>query len=381
MTDEAMHGHLIGRDGGRRELNTPVLVLDVDVMERNIAKMAEFAGDHGLALRPHVKTHKSVEIARLQRNAGAIGFSCAKLGEAEAMADGGMIDGLLITSPVVSDPAIRRLVELNDRTNGLICVVDHPQNVKALGEAAARASGKPLKVLIDIDPGIHRTGVTSPEAAVHLFHEITSQRSLIYGGVQFYCGREQHIEHYADRLAAIQQKTKYLHTVIEALEPEGGSPPIITGGGTGTHRIDAELGTLTELQVGSYIFMDSQYWACGISDGEEHPYQFALMVDVRVISANSPGMRTVDAGYKALATDGGIPLVLVGMPSETEYVFMGDEHGALISNAGPAPDIGERVTLTAPHCDPTVNLYDVYHVVRGDILVAIWPVDARGRSR
>jgi D-serine deaminase-like pyridoxal phosphate-dependent protein len=105
------------------------------------------------------------------------------------------------------------------------------------------------------------------------------------------------------------------------------------------------------------------------------------MVDVRVISANSPGMRTVDAGYKALATDGGIPRVLAAMPPETEYVFMGDEHGALISSHDPLPGIGERVVLSAPHCDPTVNLYDSYHVVRGDTLVAIWPVDARGRSR
>jgi len=252
--------------------------------------------------------------------------------------------------------------------------------VMALGEAA-RAPGNPLNVLIDIDPGIHRTGVISPEAAVQLFREINSQDSLRYGGVQFYCGREQHIELYADRQAVIREKTEYLRTVIEALGREGGSPPIITGGGTGTHRIDVELGTFTELQVGSYVFMDSQYWACGLSGDEEHPYEFALMVDVRVISANSPGMRTVDAGYKALATDGGVPRVLAGMSTETEYVFMGDEHGALILKDGSMPSIGERVVLTAPHCDPTVNLYDVYHVVRGDTLVAIWPVDARGRSR
>jgi 3-hydroxy-D-aspartate aldolase len=380
MTDEMMHGHLIGRDGGRRELNTPVLVIDRDALDHNIERMAQWAAKQGLVLRPHVKTHKSAEIARLQQKAGAIGFCCAKLGEAEALADSGITDGLLLTSPVTSAPAIRRLIELNNRTNGLMCVVDHPDNVKALGEAAS-ASGKPLRVLIDIDPGIHRTGVTSPAAAVDLFYEIASQPSLVYSGVQFYCGREQHIEQYADRRAAIQLKTEYLRTVLEALKQAGGSPPIITGGGTGTHRIDAELGTLTELQVGSYIFMDSQYAACDITDGKESPFEFALMVDVRVISANSPGMRTIDAGYKALATDGGIPRVLSGMPPETEYQFMGDEHGALISTVEPAPGIGERIVLTAPHCDPTVNLYDFYHVVRGDTLVAIWRVDARGRSR
>lgn len=375
-----MHGHLIGRDGSRRKLNTPVLVVDLDALERNIARMSQWAPKQGLALRPHVKTHKSAAIARLQQKAGAIGFCCAKLGEAEALADNGITDGLLLTSPVVSDPAIRRLIELNARTNNLMCVVDHPQNVKALGEAA-RAFGKPLHVLIDIDPGLHRTGVASPEAAVHLFREISSHRALVYSGVQFYCGREQHIEQYAERRAVIQQKTGYLRTVIDALQQAGATPPIITGGGTGTHRIDAELGTFTELQVGSYIFMDSQYAACEITAGHEPPFEFALMVDVRVISANSPGMRTVDAGYKALATDGGIPRVLAGMPPETEYLFMGDEHGALISSAGPLPGIGDRIILTASHCDPTVNLYDSCHVVRGDTLIAIWPVDARGRSR
>ncbi|HEV2579043.1 MAG TPA: DSD1 family PLP-dependent enzyme [Acidobacteriaceae bacterium] len=384
MTDETMHSHLIGREGGRRDLNTPVLVVDLDALERNITTMAQWAAKQGLALRPHTKTHKSVEIARLQRNAGAIGFCCAKLGEAEAMADGGIRDGLLLTSPVVSVPAIHRLIDLNIRTNGLMCVVDHPANAKALA-GAARASGKPLRVLIDIDPGIHRTGVASPEAAVHLFHEIASHPSLVYSGVQFYCGREQHVESFAERRSVIQQKSEYLRTVIEALKHAGGSPSVITGAGTGTHRIDAELGTLTELQVGSYIFMDSQYADCDLtgnpSGDKTPPFEFALMVDVRIISANSPGMRTVDAGYKALATDGGIPRVLAGMPPETEYQFMGDEHGALLSNADPLPGIGDRVILTAPHCDPTVNLYDFYHVVRGDTLVAIWRVDARGRSR
>ena len=380
MTDEAMHGHLIGRSDSRRDLNTPVLVVDLDALERNISRMARLAADRGLRLRPHVKTHKSAEIARLQQKAGAIGFCCAKLGEAEALADSRITDGLLLTSPVVSAPAIGRLIDLNLRTNGLMCVVDSPDNVKELA-GAANATGKPLQVLIDIDPGIHRTGVTSPGSAVQLFHEIRSRDGLVYSGVQFYCGREQHIEAYADRRAAIQQKTEYLHTVLEAMKEAGGVPPIITGGGTGTHRIDAELGTLTELQVGSYIFMDSQYAACDITGGEEPPYEFALMVDVRVISANFPGMRTVDAGYKALATDGGTPRVLAGMPAETEYAFMGDEHGALISDFEPAPGIAERVVLTAPHCDPTVNLYDFYHVVRGDTLVAIWRVDGRGCSR
>ena len=224
MTDETMHGHLIARHGSRRDLNTPILVVDLHALERNIARMAHWAAKQGLALRPHVKTHKSAEIARLQQKAGAIGFCCAKLGEAEILADNGITDGLLLTSPVVSAPAIQRLIDLNARTNGLMCVVDHPDNAKALADAA-RASGKPLHVLMDIDPGLHRTGVASPAAAVQLFQEIRSQNSLVYSGVQFYCGREQHIAEYAERRTVIQQKTEYLRTVIEALNKQAQLQP------------------------------------------------------------------------------------------------------------------------------------------------------------
>src|SRR5689334_22246735 len=151
MTDEELHAHLIDRQGSRRDLNTPVLVIELDALTRNIDRMAAFAASKGLKLRPHAKTHKSPELARRDIAAGAVGICCAKLGEAEALADGGVPSGLHITSPVVSEPAIARLVALNARTADLMCVVDHPGNVRALGEAAK--GGKPLKVIIDIDPG------------------------------------------------------------------------------------------------------------------------------------------------------------------------------------------------------------------------------------
>src|SRR4051812_10009659 len=195
MTDEQLHGHLIGRQGSRRDLNTPVLVIELDALTRNIDRMAAFAAAKRLKLRPHAKTHKSPEIARRQVAAGAIGACCAKLGEAEVLADGGVTRGLHITSPVVSAPAVARLAALNARTEDLMCVVDNPENVAALGEAAK--GGKSLTVIIDIDPGIHRTGVASPKAAVALFEAIRAQPSLRYGGVQCYCGREQHIAVFA----------------------------------------------------------------------------------------------------------------------------------------------------------------------------------------
>jgi D-serine deaminase-like pyridoxal phosphate-dependent protein len=379
MTDAQLHAHLIGRQGSRRDLNTPALVIDRDALDRNIARMATFAAAHGLALRPHAKTHKSVDIARLQLAAGAIGICCAKLGEAEALAEGGVTAGLHLTSPVVSGPAIARLVALNAQTQGLMCVVDNPANVAALADAVG--AGKPLRVVIDVDPGIRRTGVASAEAAVELLDGIRGQSSLVYAGVQFYCGIQQHIHGYADRAAAVAERTDYLRSVVAALAAAGGPPEIITGGGTGTHHIDAAQGLFTELQVGSYLFMDSQYLDCDLWGDGVPPFETALMVDSRVVSANAQGMVTLDAGFKAFATDAEPPRVLAGAPEGARYFFMGDEHGALICPEGPAPGLAEIVTLAAPHCDPTVNLYDSYHVVSGNSLQAIWPVSGRGRSR
>lgn len=380
MNDIDLHAHLIGQQGSRRDLNTPVLVVDAEALDANIATMADFARSKGITLRPHAKTHKSVDIARRQIASGATGQCCAKLGEAEALADGG-IEGLLITSPVVPQPAVERLAALNARSPGLMVVVDHPDNARALAEAVAATDGGSLSVLIDIDPGIHRTGVASPEKAVELFEAISALPQLRYRGVQFYCGRQQHIADFAERKAAIEQLTTYLRTVIDALAVAGGAPEIITGGGTGTHRIDAELGIFTELQVGSYIFMDAQYGVCELSGEGGSPYQTALMIDTSVISANASGMVTVDAGYKAMATDADGPAVIDGAPTETAYHFMGDEHGALAPPDCTSLSLGDRVSLCVPHCDPTVNLYDSYHLVRGGTLEAIWPISARGRSR
>jgi 3-hydroxy-D-aspartate aldolase len=379
VDDNELHRHLIGRQGSRRDLNTPVLVVDLDALTRNVERMAGFCAAKGVKLRPHAKTHKSPEIARRQIAAGAVGACCAKLGEAEALADGGVVVGLHITSPIVSPAAIDRLIALNARTDGLMCVVDHPQNVAALGHAAGK-TGKALKVVIDIDPGVHRTGVASPEAAVDLLHAIRAQSALTFAGVQFYCGVQQHIAAFAERKAAMEERADYARSVIAALASAGAKPEIVTGGGTGTHRIDIEFDLFTELQAGSYVFMDSQYGACDLTgDGAASPFETSLMIDARVISTNTPGMVTLDAGLKAFSTDAEPPLVLAGAPG-AEYVFMGDEHGALFADQD-LPELGDVVTLAAPHCDPTVNLYDTFHVVQGDTLRALWPVAARGRSR
>ncbi len=237
-------------------------------------------------------------------------------------------------------------------------------------------------MIIDIDPGLHRTGVTSAAAAVDLLAAIRANQGLCYRGVQFYCGAEQHIASFAERKAAVTERTTVLSELIDTLAKVGGPPEIVTGGGTGTHRIDAAAGVFTELQVGSYIFMDSQYLACELSETATDPtFETALMIESRVISANVAGMATLDAGLKAFSTDADPPSVLAGAPASARYLFMGDEHGALVTLGNTFLPLNTRITLAAPHCDPTVNLYDTYHVVRGDTLCALWPVSGRGRSR
>ena len=380
MNDRELHAHLIGQQGSRTALNTPALVLDLDALDRNIAAMAVLAAAHGVMLRPHAKTHKSIDIARRQIAAGATGLCCAKIGEAEVLADGG-IGGLLITSPVAAPAAIERLAALAGRSPGLMAVVDHPDVAQTINRALAAADTM-LDVIIDIDPGIRRTGVASAEHAVALARLIATAPQLRYRGVQFYCGAQQHIASFADRRAAIEERTRYLQDVIASLTAEGFAPEIITGSGTGTHRIDLSLGVFTELQAGSYVFMDTQYLDCDLADGPSSPFETALGVDARVVSANHSALVTIDAGFKSLSTDGGVAVVRRGAPPDACFVFMGDEHAVLIA-PGIGVDLkpGDAVTLTVPHCDPTVNLYDTYHVVRGDTLIDLWPVSGRGRAR
>ncbi len=374
-----LHQHLVGQQGSRRSLNTPVLVIELEAMERNIAIMAAFSRQHGKNLRPHSKTHKSHEIARRQIAAGALGICCAKLGEAEAMANA-TIPGILITSPVVTPQGIERLVALNQRSKGLMQTTDNAGNVAALDAAAAEA-GTTLSLVVDIDPGMHRTGVSDDPQVVRLARQITDAKHLHFAGVQFYSGRLQHVEDFAERRQLVERETVRLKRLVEELRSAGLAPPIVTGSGTGTHGIDATLGVFTEFQCGSYIFMDVQYEAVDMRGNRSQPFEQSLFVDTTVISANTKGMATADAGLKAFSTDGPMPIIASGAPDGSSYRFFGDEYGAVSLPESQSLPIGSLLSCQPPHCDPTVNLYDAYHVVRGDTLIDIWPISARGLSR
>jgi len=369
---------LIGTPGSRAKLATPALVVDIDALERNIAKMAVFARARGVKLRPHAKTHKSSEIARRQIEGGALGVCVAKLGEAEALADAG-IESLLITSPVVTEGGIARLTALNARVDELIAVTDNAEVAKRLAEAAAQA-GKPLKILVDIDPGLGRTGI-QPDRAPPLVEQVAKARGLEYLGLQCYAGQVQHMESPNERRDASLSVMKELAGLRDLLSSRGFRPTIVSGGGTGTFDIDPDAKTLTELQVGSYVFMDKQYNEVWEKPGARPPFEVSLYVQTTVISANRDGLATTDAGFKAFATDAGPPVIASGAPDGATYFFFGDEQGGIFYNAAGGKLVpGDVIACVVPHCDPTVNLYDRYHAVRGDTLEAIWPIEARGRS-
>jgi len=352
---------------------TPCLVLDLDALERNIARMADFARAHGLALRPHGKTHKSRAIAKLQAGAGAVGICCATLHEAEQLAEAA--PSILLTSPTASSDKFGRIGALVAREIDMAVVADHPSALPGLAEALP--PGRQLRVLIDIDPGAGRTGVATPADAVALARAVAADARLIYGGIQFYCGSEQHIAALAARRDAIAICNAKLAETIAALTAAGLAPPVVTGGGTGTHAIDAEAGLLTELQCGSYVFMDQDYGACEL--GGAAPFEQALTLHATVVSANHPGFVTLDAGTKAIATDAGEPRALGDTFADTVYRFKGDEFGRLdLPAAAPSLALGTRVVLMPSHCDPTVNLHGVYHLMRGGHPAGTWLAEGRG---
>jgi D-serine deaminase-like pyridoxal phosphate-dependent protein len=225
-----------------------------------------------------------------------------------------------------------------------------------------------------------RTGVASLEAAVALADEIARSPRLRFAGVQGYGGSWQHMRGADARLAAVQAGMVTLSAIVEALRARGHACDLVTGGGTGTVTADVERGVLTELQCGSYVFMDNQY-ADALGDDEDGAFATSLSVQSRVISANAPAWVTIDAGLKAFATDGPPPRPLTAPFVGQAYFYFGDEHGGLPRPAGGPVSLGDRVELTAPHCDPTVDRYSAYHLVRGDTLVGIEPIQAARQSR
>lgn len=366
---------LIGQPGSRDRIPTPAAVLDLDAFDRNVAKMAARAKAAGLALRPHAKSHKCSAVAHRQIEAGAVGVCCAKLAEAEAMAAAG-VGAILVTSPIAGFAQAERAARLAQEMADFRIVIDHPDGAAELGAAAQG----PIQVLIDVDPGMGRTGVHDAAQAVEVARAIAGQPNLTLIGVQCYGGHWQHIEGANARAAAVADGMAYLSGVIAALRQAGADIQVVTGGGTGTFEADAAQGVLTEVQPGSFAFMDREY-RDALKEDPDGAFEQALTIAATVISANHPKWVTVDAGLKAFATDGPLPMALTPKFGGSAYRFFGDEHGMLMRPEGQEVARGERVDFVPPHIDPTLDRYDVIHFVRGDVLVEIAPIEARGASQ
>lgn len=357
----------------KADLPTPALLLDLALFEQNVATMATHVSTHGKQLRPHAKTHKCPEIAHRQRAAGAIGVCVATVPEALVMARAG-VKGILLASPIASPNKAKQLAKLVQEGGSLLVTVDHPDTVSMYQQAAEWADVE-LDVLVDLDVGDQRTGAVPDERALRLGEAVVAASRLRLRGLQAYSGGSSHVIGFKERSqhsqAALAAAAKMRHRFQQAGLPA----EILSGASTGTYNIDSQLPELSELQCGSYAAMDAEYQQIGGVDGDVFTdFAPALSVLTSVVSVNHPGFVTVDAGFKASATDRPIVPQPKNLPS-VSYRFRGDEFGILSWDA-PQQVLhrGDRVELIPAHCDPTINLYDRIFACRGEQVEAIWSV-------
>lgn len=359
------------------DIDTPALVVDLDALDRNIAKMAEFARATGVRVRPHAKTHKSVAIALRQIAQGAVGQCVQKVGEAEALVRGGVTD-VLVSNEVVGDRKLRRLAALARDATIALCF-DSPEQVDAASRVAKDFDVE-LGGLVEIEVGMERCGVAPGKDAAVLARRIADAPNLKFRGLQANHGRAQHMATYQQRAQAIASAVDSVRETLDALKADGLTCEIVGGAGTGTFAFEAESGVYNELQVGSYVFMDTEYARIGNKDGGLYTaFEHSLFVLATVISVPADDRAIVDAGLKSYSGEKGPPWVH-GL-KDVEVTNISDEHGKLkIGAKAKRLRLGEKVWLIPGHCDPTVNLHDWYVGVRHGRVEALWPITARGAS-
>ena len=368
-------------------IDTPALVVDLDAMERNIARMADFARKHQVLWRPHAKLHKSAEIALQLQRAGAVGACVQKTAEAEALAEGGVLD-ITITNQVIAHPKLLRVARLaaHLQTQGgrLALAVDSAEGIQRLAEAMAQAAPQArIDVLVEIDVGQGRCGVPPGAPALALAQAVARLTQLRFAGLHAYHGRAQHLRSAAERREAIAAAVQAARHTRDLITATGLPVPLVTGSGTGTLVHEAASGVYGELQAGSFLFMDTDY-ARNEREPAQPVFEQSLFVKTQVISAC--GSHAVcDAGHKSHAIDSGLPTVALLPPGRgLRYANGGDEHGVLYADGPQArlPALGQMLWLVPGHCDPTVNLHNFLIGVRGGLAAGVVEriirVDARG---
>lgn len=362
-------------------IDTPALVIDLDAMERNLQRMAEFAKHHHVSLRPHAKMHKSAALARLQMQAGAVGVCVQKTAEAERLAAAG-VPNIYISNEVIAPAKLQRVAALAQTLAGLggqlAIAVDSLEGIRRLASAMGGRSAL-IDVFVEIDVGQGRCGVPPGAAAVVLAQEIRRHSALHLAGLQAYHGKAQHFRTVQQRREAIAQAVTDVARTRQLIEAAGMTVELVTGAGTGTFALEATSGVYGELQAGSFMFMDADY-AQNESDPAQPQFEHALFVKTQVVST-AADHAVCDAGHKSHAIDSGLPRV---QGRDLDYLNGGDEHGILRA-ARPGvrlPALGDTLWLIPGHCDPTVNLHDFLIGVRGGLqrgtVEQIIRVDARG---
>ena len=356
------YGAAIGRP--RTELVTPALVLDLPAAKRNITKMGDRIRDLPAEIRPHIKVHKSPELARLQVEAGAIGLSTATVWEAIVLVRSGL-DHILVVNEVAGPAKLQALAELA-RDADVMVAVDDPANIDAVS-AAAQAAGSELGVLVEIDTGMDRCGADTPDEALALARRVADAPALRLLGVTGYEGHCSLTPDHDERLAKERTAMGFFTEVADLLEHEGLPCPIRSAGGTATWDWTAAYPGITEIQAGTYVVMDNFHGR--MVGGFEH----ALTVQATVISRR-PDRVIVDAGGKSMGAGDFASIVGHPLPS---FRF-DEEHGVFDARGGTTLVVGDVVQLVPGYSPSTVNWYDAYHVVEDDVVVDIWPVIPRG---
>ncbi|CAH0014438.1 unnamed protein product [Clonostachys rhizophaga] len=353
-------------------IDTPSMIVDLDLFEANLKKLMDKLLPTGLKIRPHLKTSKSTIVANKMVKAGAKGGCVAKVSEAEVIAAAGF-DDLLITCEVVGSTKVKRLVELYRNHRNIRIVVDSEVGATAINDVLA-ASGiqEPIMTLIDLDVGLHRTGVEPGEPALALAKHVGGLKHLRLIGVQGYEGHLQHLHDYGDRKKQCLESMRVLTGTADALQKAGFNIEVVTTGGTGTAEFCATVPGVTELQPGSFIFMDTDY-----RNSIGTFYSNSLTILATVLSSQGSRTVTIDSGLKSLTTDSGLAEC---KDSRYRYGVLGDEHGSLTWEEGtPTLVVEDRIEIIPSHIDPTVNLHDCYYAYRGGVIEEIWPVDSRGK--
>ena len=361
------------------DLDTPALIVDLDVLEANIATMQRTVARNGIASRPHAKTHKTPEIARMQLETGSVGICVAKISEAHALFKHG-IEPLLMTTSNVTPTKINRAMHLRKWCDQFIQATDTPENARLLAEAAD-SLGLVADVVVDVDPGGHRTGITPGQPALELAQLVDRLPSLRLRGMLCYDGGSQHVTGFEKRESQTLERLVPAAETFEQFQRAGLSTEIFSGGGTGTYNIDHQTPGLTDVQVGSYVFMDAQYIGIGgMNDADVYSdFNPALTILTTVLNAQYEGRATTDAGAKACTINR--PWAIVKGETGMSYTSGSDEFGSIrYEDPSRTYQVGEKLELIVSHCDPVVNLYDQMYAVRNGVVESVWEVSARGQS-